>query len=241
MTDPINPAPSHILTSDSPNVPSIEPFIDIHSSRDRQSEIPHQGTLYLRIGPMFSGKTTWLNNELTHLADKGFSVLKVTHSEDVRYDVEVCDDSGSTHNSSFRALSTKIARVKTNLLSNVDIDKYHVIGVDESQFFTDLLTTINDWVHLKGKHVRVVGLDGDAFKCKFGQTLDLIPICDEVMKLNASCKECLDDLAKADFRGNILSIVGPFTKRLGHSMDQKVIGGKMEYIPVCRYHHSKMG
>lgn len=205
----------------------------------KQSFNIHRGTLYMRIGPMFSGKTTWLNGELTELADQGFSVLKITHSDDIRNDVASCDDGGSTHNSSYRSLSNKITRIRTSRLSDINVTDFHVIGVDESQFFTvDLLTTIEDWVENQGKHVRVVGLDGDAFKRKFGQTLDLIPICDEVIKLSARCRICLDELERLKFRGNIMGIAGPFTKRLGTSTAQKDVGGSDKYIPVCRYHHS---
>jgi len=198
----------------------------------------HRGTLYLRIGPMFSGKTTWLDGELTELVDTGFQVLKITHSDDVRTDVASCDDSGSTHNSSHRSLSDKISRMRASHLSNIDVSKYHVIGIDESQFFPDLLEVVENWVENLGKHVRVAGLDGDAFKRKFGQTLDLIPISDEVVKLNARCSICLDELRRIHFRGNILAIVGPFTKRLGTSTAQKDVGGADKYIPVCRFHHS---
>lgn len=202
------------------------------------SQVTHRGTLYLRIGPMFSGKTTWLNNELTNFADRGFTVLKIKHCDDVRDDVAACDESGSTHNSSFRSLSHKITKIQSNQLANIDITKFHVIGVDEGQFFPDLLDTITKWVEILGKHVRVSGLDGDAFKRKFGQVLDLIPLCDEVKKLNASCVMCLEELEKSDFHGNILSIIGPFTKRLGASTEQKLVGGSDTYVPVCRYHHA---
>lgn len=198
----------------------------------------HRGTLYLRIGPMFSGKTTWLDGELTELVDTGFQVLKITHSDDIRTDVASCDDSGSTHNSSHRSLSDKIVCMRASQLSNIDVSQYHVIGIDESQFFPDLLEIVQDWVENLGKHVRVSGLDGDAFKRKFGQTLDLIPFSDEVVKLNARCDICLEELRKINFRGNILAIVGPFTKRLGTSTAQKEVGGSDKYIPVCRFHHS---
>jgi len=198
----------------------------------------HRGTLYIRIGPMFSGKTTWLNGELTQLADTGFKVMKIIHSDDIREDVAKCDNSGSTHNSSYKSLSMKIKCVRASNLSNIDVSEYHVIGVDESQFFPDLYKVVENWVENMGKHVRIVGLDGDSFKNKFGQTLDLIPICDEVIKLHARCDICLKDLKRVNFRGNILSIAGPFTKRLGKSTEQKVVGGADKYIPVCRYHHS---
>lgn len=204
----------------------------------KMSNYKHRGTLYIRIGPMFSGKTTWLNGELTQLADMNFSVLKITHTDDIRYDVESCNESGTTHNSSFKTLSPKIKCIRVSNLKDVDVTNYHVIGVDEAQFFSDLLETVEDWVENKSKHVRVVGLCGDSFKKKFGQTLDLIPLCDKVVKLNAVCKICLEELEKSEFCGNILSMNAPFTKRLNNSINQKEIGGSDKYIPVCRFHHS---
>lgn len=218
--------PSAYINSDNLSSPSKECFNE------------HRGTLYLRFGPMFSGKSTWLNGELTELSDTGFQVIKITHSDDIRDDVANCDDSGSTHNSSYVSLSAKIVRLRASQLSNIDVSQFHVIGIDESQFFPDLLEVVKDWVENLGKHVRVVGLDGDAFKNKFGQTLDLIPLSDEAIKLNARCFLCLEELNRINFRGNILAIVGPFTKRLGSSTEQKEVGGADKYIPVCRYHHS---
>lgn len=195
----------------------------------------YRGTLYMRIGPMFSGKTTWLNSELTKLSETGFRSLKIIHSDDIREDVESCDDSGSTHNPSYNVLSRKIHRLRCSELSTIDVNDYDVVGIDESQFFPDLLDVVINWVEKQGKHVKISGLDGDSFRGKFGQTLDLIPYCDEVVKLNATCKICSDEL-KGKFHGNILAINGSFTKRTCDSIEQKVIGGSSQYIPVCRYH-----
>lgn len=209
------------------------------STGGKKKTLPaHRGTLYIRLGPMFSGKTTWLNGELTQLSDKGFSVLKIIHADDDRKDVESSDISGSTHNSSYRSLSRKITCIRASSLMQIDISEYHVIGVDESQFFPDLLEFAEYVVETKGKHLRVAGLDGDFRKKKFGQTLDLIPMSDEAIKLSADCKICLTELERADFHGNILAISGPFTKRLGTSIEQKLVGGKDEYIPMCRFHHA---
>lgn len=197
----------------------------------------HRGTLIVYMGPMYSGKTTRLNYELTRFADKGLSTLKIIHSDDVRDDVASADASGSTHNSSYRTLSDKITCIRASALSGIDVSRFHAIGIDESQFYPDLYKMVEQWVEVDGKHVRVSGLDGDAFKRKFGQTLDLIPMCDRVKKLNASCVICLAELEKRDFHGNIFSISAPFTKRLGTSTEQKEVGGSSRYIPVCRYHH----
>jgi thymidine kinase len=198
--------------------------------------IVHRGTLYVRAGPMFSDKTTWLNSELTRFADRGFSVLKITHADDVRGSVAACDDSGSTHNSSYTSLTSKIQRMRAAELKNIDVSKFNVVGIDEGQFFLDLYLSVKEWVNI-GKHVRVVGLDGDFKMEKFGQVIDLVPIADEFVKVKASCRVCLDELEKVGFHGNILAIEGPFTKRIGRSNGQKDVGGSDKYMPVCRYHH----
>jgi len=198
----------------------------------------NKGTIYLRFGPMYSGKTTWLNSELTQMADKGFSVLKIVNAKDVRYDVESEDKAGTTHNSSYKSLSPKIVCIRALLLSEIDVSPYHVIGIDEGQFFLDLVTTVEHWAEQEGKHLRISGLDGDFQRKRFGQILDLIPLADEAVKLSASCKICLDELERNGFQGNILTIAGPFTKRLGNSTEQEIIGGSDMYIPVCRYHHT---
>jgi thymidine kinase len=224
-------------TASSESSPDSERKLLVSSSK-KKTLPAHRGTLYMRIGPMFSGKTTWLNGELTQLSDKGFSVLKVIHDDDSREDVESSDPSGSTHNSSYRSLSRKITCIRASALMQIDISPFHVIGVDESQFFPDLLAFAEYVVETKGKHLRVAGLDGDFQKQRFGQSLDLIPMSDEAIKLNADCKICLAELERADFHGNILAISGPFTKRLGDSMEQKLVGGKDEYIPMCRFHHA---
>lgn len=204
---------------------------------DLACTVAHRGTLYIKVGPMFSGKTTWLNNELTTFADQGFRVLRIAHSEDKRDDVAWCDESGSTHNSSFRGLSDKISIIRTHELSKVDVINFDVVGIDEGQFYPDLYECVTVWVDA-GKHVRVVGLDGDSFMKPFGDIARLLPISDHFEKITARCRICLDLLQKVDFKGNLLNIEAPFTKRTVQSKQQKLVGGSNAYIAVCRFHHS---
>jgi len=219
------------------NYPGATVENQLTNSIGPQCSIIHRGTLYVRAGPMFSDKTTWLNTELTRFADRGFASVKITHSDDVRSGVAACDDSGSTHNSSYKSLSSKIDRIRSSVLGTLDISKYNVVGIDEGQFFLDLYDTVKRWVNA-GKHVRVAGLDGDFRMEKFGQVIDLFPIADDFVKVKAACRLCLDELEKVQFHGNILAIENPFTKRLGKSTVQKEVGGSDKYIPVCRYHHN---
>ena len=187
---------------------------------------------------MYSGKTTWLNMELTNLADTSFRCLKIIHVDDQRTDVASANVDGSTHNSTFQSISDRVTVVRTATLTDVDVRSYHVIGIDEAQFYPDLLDTVQKWV-AAGKHVRVVGLDGDFMMRKFGQILDLVPLADQAEKMSAKCKLCLQELEGNAYKGNIFAIVGGFTCKINGNLGaQKEVGGADKYIPVCRYHHS---
>ena len=65
----------------------------------------------------------------------------------------------------------------------------------------------------------VCGLDGDFERRKFGSILDIIPLCDDLIKLKAICQECKKD--------------GIFTHRLTDEITQTVIGSD-NYISLCR-------
>ena len=73
------------------------------------------------------------------------------------------------------------------------------------------------------KKIYVCGLDGD-FQCKkFGQILDLIPLCDRVTKMTSLCSLCKDGTP------------GIFSKRISSEKKQTIVGST-NYIPVCRNH-----
>ena len=76
------------------------------------------------------------------------------------------------------------------------------------------------------KKVYVCGLDGDFERKKFGQILDIIPLCDKVTKLTSLCSICKN--------GN----TGIFSKRISTETEQTVVGSD-NYIPVCRSCYNK--
>lgn len=192
----------------------------------------------MRLGPVRSAKTTWMNIEITTLADQGFSCLKIIHAADDRPLAASNDESGSTYNSTYKSLSSKVKYVRVSELRGVDVSAYHVVGIDEAQFYPDLLEVVEDWVENKGLHILVSGLDGDFEKRRIGQTLDLIPLADEVVKLSGRCRLCLNELQDAGFHGNIMALAAPFSKNIGHSDEQIQIGGDEIFVAVCRWHHS---
>jgi thymidine kinase len=72
-----------------------------------------------------------------------------------------------------------------------------------------------------GKKIYVSGLDGDFQRKKFGQILDLIPLCDKVTKLTSLCSLCKNGEPAI------------FSMRLTSETQQTLIGSD-NYAPVCR-------
>lgn len=192
------------------------------------------GYLELIIGPMFSGKTSRLVEVYNQCQFCDIPVAAINHDIDNRYDQ---DPSIVTHD------QIKIPCIKTNSLKNIwkpDIKglsdstgitsqlngncliiKYSkVILINEGQFFEDLFEVVNDMIN-HGKQVYVCGLDGDFERKKFGQILDLIPLCDKVTKLTSLCSKCKNGTP------------GIFSMRLTNEKEQTIVGSQ-NYIPVCR-------
>jgi thymidine kinase len=186
--------------------------------------------LEIILGSMFSGKSSALVEVYKKCNFCKINVVVLNHSIDNRYDDELM----STHD------KVKIPCIKAerlmdvyiehlNMESNEEIprikDKYkvgisEVILINEGQFFPDL----EEFVRLmlaRGKKIYVCGLDGDFERKKFGQLLDLIPLCDKVTKLTSLCSICKDGTP------------GIFSKRSTNEKEQTVVGST-NYIPVCR-------
>jgi thymidine kinase len=194
----------------------------------------HLESAYLEIilGGMYAGKTSRLVEIYKQCVFCDISVTVINHSIDNRYDEELL----STHD------HIKIPCIKTERLfdiwtDNIDMDMTHihdvyrikdkfkvasssVILINEGQFFPDLEEFVK--ILLKNdKKVYVCGLDGDFERKKFGQILDLIPICDKVTKLTSLCSVCKNGTP------------GIFSKRITCEKEQTVVGSD-NYIPVCR-------
>ena len=187
------------------------------------------GYLEIIIGPMFSSKTTTLLEIYKRCKFCNISVSVINHAIDCRYD----DSMLSSHD------EIKIPCIRTDKLFNLwsdyvpeNIDeipllseKYiiatsDVILINEGQFFEDLYNFVNELLK-KGKKIYVCGLDGDFERKKFGQILDLIPLCDKVNKLSSLCSICRDGSP------------GIFSMRITDEKEQTVVGSN-NYIPVCR-------
>ena len=172
--------------------------------------------LEIILGGMYAGKTSRLVEIYKQCVFCNISITVINHAIDNRYDNELL----STHD------EIKIPCIKTeNILTvwnNIDLNirSSDVILINEGQFFPDLYDSVIEML-LCGKKIYVCGLDGDFERKKFGQMLDIIPLCDKVNKLTSLCSICKDGTP------------GIFSKRVTSEMRQTVVGSN-NYIPVCR-------
>lgn len=188
--------------------------------------------LEIILGCMYSGKTSKLVEIYKQCQFCNISVSVINHCIDKRYDDKLL----STHD------KVMIPCIQTACLKDVwyyeDLNKglprlddsiklinSDVILINEGQFFDDLYPTVNHMLK-HGKKIYICGLDGDFERKKFGQILDLIPLCDKVTKLTSLCSLCKDGTP------------GIFSKRITGEKEQTVVGSD-NYIPVCRKCYEK--
>jgi len=186
------------------------------------------GYLAAYIGPMFSGKTSKLMELYKQYSFCNIPVAVINHSADTRYHETML----SNHD------NVMIPCIQANKLTDVweykKIDEpfckeaenhmkmrtAEVILINEAQFFDDLRICVESML-AENKKIYIFGLDGDFQRKKFGDVLDLIPLCDSVTKLTSLCNICKDGTH------------GIFSLRLTKETEQMLIGSD-NYIPVCR-------
>lgn len=183
------------------------------------------GTMSLRVvlGPMFAGKTSEIQSVVRRYECLGKEVLVLTADIDNRYQSSVT----AIVNHDRAAIPARAVGVRDllSMLEHSAFEKATAIVVDEAQFFVGCLVEfVQRAVEVYGKHVVVVGLDGDAGRAPFGDVLKLIPLADSVKKKTALCKRCGDGTAAL------------FTRARGAHEVQVAVGGAEMYEPVCRRH-----
>ena len=181
-----------------------------------------RGYLKVILGPMFSGKTTELIRIYRRYSACDVPVCVINHvSDKTRYSTE----NMSSHNRE-EITSYNFEKLYHCLKENF-VHKVKVILINEGQFFEDLIEVTDILVNVYKKEVYVCGLDGDFKRQKFGKILDLIPNCDDVVKLKALCRNC----CKSD---------ALFTYRLSKEKEQTLVGVD-NYISLCRKCYNENG
>lgn len=199
------------------------------------------GFLRLYLGPMFACKTSRLVMELTRMADLGFRTLYVNYSGDNRTTAGGDPNVFSSHNSTLSRISGRIVCVRVESLSEVDVTPYQVVGVDEANFYPDLVPVVLDWVDRQHLQVYVSGLDGDCRRRPFGHVLELLPHADQYEKITSQCTLCLGELRSRGYTGSSVGLKAAFTARTVSSEETILIGGGDCYLSVCRRHHGEAG
>tara|TARA_B100001094_G_C18187604_1_gene804905 strand:- start:296 stop:850 length:555 start_codon:yes stop_codon:yes gene_type:complete len=172
----------------------------------------------LNIGPMYSGKSTELSRKISTFDYTDKKTFLINHNFDTREEDSVI----STHSN---ILKNKPAIKCKSLMKLIDSDEFKiadVIGIDECQFFEDLLEFVKYIDKLDNKILIMSGLDGNFNREPFGQVLECIPYCDNIKKLKAMCMNCND--------GTLAS----FTKRINNNKNKILIGNQESYKAVCR-------
>jgi thymidine kinase len=182
-------------------------FIEPNLSGERR------GWIEVICGSMFSGKTEELIRRLKRAKIANLKVEIYKPALDLRYDERniVSHDENAIP-------SIPVDNSQTILLLANEAD---VIGIDESQFFDDLLPQVCDQLALRGTRVIVAGLDMDYRAEPFGQMPNLLAKADYITKLHAICVKC----------GNIAS----YSYRKTKDAKQVFLGEKDVYEPRCRY------
>lgn len=146
-----------------------------------------QGQIHTIIGPMFSGKTSFLLHHLERLARSGKSTVLFT--------ADTRSQGSLTH--SGEAVFEPIQLVRTRDSGDVFGRgiKHHVVGIDEAQFFDAQLVEQVMLLAECGKTVLAAGLDQDYKRDPFLTVLRLVSESERVTRLTAICTKCGSDLA----------------------------------------------
>ena len=143
-------------------------------------------------------------------------VRVIKYKKDTRY---TSDDVIVTHSKMSLSTEENINVASAETLSEVSVDGFNVIAVDEGQFFKDLAEKCDEWANA-GKVVIVAALDANFMGEGFGNVMTLLPKSEFVTKLQGVCMICKERL------------LGAFSKRLGPSTEEIQIGNN--YILTCR-------
>jgi thymidine kinase len=174
-----------------------------------------EGTIHLIIGPMFSGKSTRLIETVRKYASHKKTVF-LKYLNDKRY-----TESQITTHDKFQYDSLTCIHLKEK---KEIIKEYDVIGIDEGQFFDDLVSFCDE-VSEMGKIVVVAALSGDYKMKPFNNVSELISKADKIKLMKAFCFYC--------------HTLAGFTMRTIKSNELILIGAGEAYRPVCKTCYKK--
>ena len=179
------------------------------------SESKNKGRIELILGPMFSGKSTRLIEVIRKYTYKAKKTIMIKFFGDKRYSEK---SEVVTHDLiKYDSIDCK------NLTDSFEIIKnYDVIGIDEGQFFPDLVE-VSEKLALLNKIVIISALNGDFRMEPFPVISRIISKADKIKLLKAYCFNCHKD--------------AKFSVRIVQSNETVLIGAGEAYKPACRKCH----
>jgi thymidine kinase len=174
------------------------------------------GRMEVITGPMFSGKSEELIRRLKRAQIARLRIASFKPEIDLRYQ----PDAISSHSAqTLRAVAVRdVDRLRAVLFPA--LDTVDVVGIDEAQFFDELLVGLAMELVEAGKRVVLAGLDTTFAGEPFAPMPALMAIADEVVKLSAVCMVC--------------GAPAIHTQRLGASQQLVVVGASGMYEARCR-------
>jgi thymidine kinase len=172
-------------------------------------------------GPMFSGKTEELLRRLRREQIAGKKVLLVKPYLDTRY----YEGFVTSHN----GLKFDATSIGSSYELETVVEDHEVIGIDEAQFFDDMLGVYITSQLMENKKIIACGLDKDFTTEPFGPMPKLMIMADVLDKMTAICNKCGSEY-------------GSFTQRLVDGKPAKfdgptiLVGGTESYEARCRQH-----
>ncbi len=190
------------------------------------------GDLFLIFGPMFSGKTSYLKSKMnvsSHIEGRDKTLI-ISSSLDDRPELSQIGIL-STHSLIDDMVHSKSKNNEVKTLKLADIDHLtsdiKVIGIDESQFYDDLVEYVTKW-RSEGKTIYSSGLLATSEGKMFGHMYELIPFASEIIHLKAVCMTCV-----ANGTHRKPAIMSKYTEK--KTVDV-VVGGAGSYVAVCYDH-----
>jgi thymidine kinase len=174
------------------------------------------GRMEVITGPMFSGKSEELIRRLKRAQIARLRIASFKPEIDLRYQ----PDAISSHSAqTIRAVAVRdVDRLRAVIFRA--LDTVDVVGIDEAQFFDELLVGLAMELVEAGKRVVLAGLDTTFAGEPFAPMPALMAIADEVVKLSAVCMVC--------------GAPAIHTQRLGASQQLVVVGASGMYEARCR-------
>ena len=175
-------------------------------------------SIKLYIGCMYAAKSSSMCDAVEKYSIAQKRCIIVRYEKDDRYD-NLAKSGGLVAHSQREYYN--VPYIRTKLLADIleKLKEYDVIGVDEVQFFLDCVEILQQLANM-GKIIVCSGLDGNFLAKPFGRIHELIPLCEDVIKLKAVCMQCYADAS--------------FTHRTTSEVTEVLLGGSDKYMSLCR-------